>query len=144
MSERSPRGTYLRIADAIETEISGDSSLTSLPSEAQLMERHGVGRTTVRRALDSLATKGLIRSRPGAGWVVVGIEPKASVLDQLTALVRQLDVGADFPSEKELAETTGAARGTVRRALAQLEGAGVLEVRHGKGRRVRALPVDHS
>ncbi|MFE7560065.1 GntR family transcriptional regulator [Kitasatospora sp. NPDC057500] len=144
MPERSPRGTYLRIADAIETEISGNSTVTSLPSEAQLMETHGVGRTTVRRALDSLAGKGLITSRPGAGWVVVGAERKPPVLDQLTALVRTLDVGADFPSEKELTETTGAARGTVRRALAQLEGAGVLEVRHGKGRRVRALPADHS
>ncbi|MFF2044040.1 GntR family transcriptional regulator [Kitasatospora sp. NPDC058170] len=144
MPERSPRGTYLRIADAIETEISRDSALTSLPSEAQLMEAHGVGRSTVRRALDSLAAKGLIKSRPGAGWVVLGTEPKAPVLDQLTALVRTLGIGDDFPSEKELAETTGAARGTIRRALAQLEGAGVLEVRHGKGRRVRALPIDHS
>ncbi|MFB8169367.1 GntR family transcriptional regulator [Kitasatospora purpeofusca] len=144
MAERSPRGTYLRIADAIETEISGNSTVTSLPSEARLMETHGVGRTTVRRALDSLAAKGLITSRPGSGWVVVGAERKPPVLDQLTALVRTLDVGADLPSEKELTETTGAARGTVRRALAQLEGAGVLEVRHGKGRRVRALPTDHS
>ncbi|MFD5432022.1 GntR family transcriptional regulator [Kitasatospora sp. NPDC127067] len=65
------------------------------------------------------------------------------VLDQLTALIRQLEIGADFPSEKELTETTGAARGTVRRALAQLEGAGVLEVCPGRGRRVRTLPADH-
>ncbi|MER5350698.1 GntR family transcriptional regulator [Kitasatospora sp. NPDC002551] len=144
MPERSPRGTYLRIADAIEAKISGDSTMTSLPSEARLMETHGVGRTTVRRALESLAAKGLIRSHPGAGWVVVGAEHKPPVLDQLIALARTLDVGADFPSEKELTERTGAARGTVRRALAQLEGAGVLEVRHGKGRRVRALPTDHS
>lgn len=144
MPERSPRGTYLRIADAIETEISGDSTVVSLPSEARLMEKYGVGRTTVRRALDSLAVKGLVESRPGAGWVVVGAEPKPPVLDQLTALVRQLEIGADFPSEKELTETTGAARGTVRRALAQLEGAGLLEVRPGKGRRVCALPSDHS
>ncbi|MFF2626020.1 GntR family transcriptional regulator [Kitasatospora griseola] len=118
--------------------------MTSLPSEAQLMERYGVGRSTVRRALESLAAKGLIRSQPGAGWVVAGSGSKASVLDQLTALAKRLDVGAEFPSEKELTETTGAARGTVRRALAQLEGAGVLEVRHGKGRRVRALPAAHS
>ncbi|GAA1397117.1 hypothetical protein GCM10009639_34070 [Kitasatospora putterlickiae] len=144
MPERSPRGTYLRIADTIETEIRRNSTVTLLPSEAQLMEAHGVGRTTVRRALDSLATRGLITSRPGSGWVVVGAERKPPVLDQLTTLVRTLDVGADFPSEKELTEITGAARGTVRRALAQLEGAGVLEVRHGKGRRVRALPDNQS
>ncbi|GAA4869818.1 GntR family transcriptional regulator [Kitasatospora terrestris] len=143
MPERSPRGTYLRIADALRTEISEDSTMTSLPSEAELMEAHGVARTTVKRALDVLAAEGLVRSQPGVGWVVGRAEPKVPVLEQLTALARQLDVGADFPSEKELAETTGAARGTVRRALAQLEGAGVLEVRHGKGRTVRALPANH-
>ncbi|MFF8768884.1 GntR family transcriptional regulator [Kitasatospora sp. NPDC015120] len=64
MPERSPRGTYLRIADVIETEISRNSAVTSLPSEGQLMETHRVGRTTVRRALESLAAKGLITSRP--------------------------------------------------------------------------------
>ncbi|MFI8083794.1 GntR family transcriptional regulator [Kitasatospora sp. NPDC086009] len=144
MAERSPRGTYLRIAEAIEKEINGGPTAMLLPSEAELMETHGVARTTVRRALDSLAAKGLIRSRPGAGWVVVEAEHRPSVLDQLTALARALAVGADFPSEKELTAKTGAARGTVRRALAQLEGAGVLEVRHGKGRRVRALPADHA
>ncbi|MFJ9440492.1 GntR family transcriptional regulator [Kitasatospora sp. NPDC101235] len=144
MPERSPRGTYLRIADALRAQISGDSTMTSLPSEADLMQGHGVARTTVKRALDVLAAEGLIRSQPGVGWLVVGTEQKVPVLDQLAALVHELGVDADFPSEKELTETTGAARGTVRRALAQLEGAGVLEVRHGKGRRVRALPTNHS
>ncbi|MFJ9693439.1 GntR family transcriptional regulator [Kitasatospora sp. NPDC101183] len=144
MPERSPRGTYLRIADAIRAEISGDFTATSLPSEAQLMQTHGAGRTTVRRALGVLAAEGLVRSEPGAGWVVVGTEPKLPVLDQLTALVRTLSIGANFPSEAELTESTGASRGTVRRALAKLEGAGVLEVRHGKGRHVRALPKSSS
>ncbi|MFF2076352.1 GntR family transcriptional regulator [Kitasatospora sp. NPDC058162] len=143
MPERSPRGTYLRIADALRARISGDSTLVSLPSEADLVEEYGVARTTVKRALDVLAAEGLIRSQPGVGWLVVGAAPKVPVLDQLAAMVHKLGVDAEFPSEKELTEATGAARGTVRRALAQLEGAGVLEVRHGKGRRVRALPANH-
>ncbi|MEU6967362.1 GntR family transcriptional regulator [Kitasatospora sp. NPDC101157] len=144
MPERSPRGTYLLIADALRAEIGGDDTMTSLPSEADLMEAHGVARTTVKRALDVLAAEGLIRSQPGIGWAVVGSEPKAALPDQLNALVRQLGVGADFPSEKQLIEQTGASRGTVRRALAQLEGAGVLEVRQGKGRRVLAVPTNQS
>ncbi|MEU1418763.1 helix-turn-helix domain-containing protein [Kitasatospora sp. NPDC005751] len=45
-------------------------------------------------------------------------------------------------SDTRLAQRTGAARETVRRALAQLEGAGVLDVRHGKGGRVRTLPAN--
>ncbi len=142
MPERSPRGTYLQIADALRAEIGGDLGLTELPSEAALMETHGVARTTVKRALDVLAGEGLIRSRPGVGWMIVGEDTKPSVLTQLTALMGtgKLGVGDPFPSEKSLCELTGASRGTVRRALAQMEGAGVLEARHGKGRHVRALP----
>ncbi|AUY51933.1 GntR family transcriptional regulator [Streptomyces sp. CB01881] len=140
MPERSPRGTYLRLADALRAQISGDPT-ASLPSEAGLMELHGVSRTTVKRALDMIAAEGLIRSKPGIGWIVVGQEQKPPIFDQLAAMVAELNVGDPFPSEKHLTEQTGAARGTVRRALAQLEGAGILEVRHGKGRRVRALPA---
>ncbi|MFJ8440112.1 GntR family transcriptional regulator [Kitasatospora griseola] len=141
--ERSPRGTYLRIADALRAAISRDE-LTTLPSEATLMQKFGVGRSTVKRALDVLAAEKLIQSQPGVGWAVVGSEIKVPLIDQLAAMVQKLGIGAAFPAEKELVETTGASRGTVRRALAQLEGAGVLEVHHGKGRRVRALPTDHS
>ncbi|MER6366495.1 GntR family transcriptional regulator [Kitasatospora sp. NPDC001527] len=144
MPERSPRGTYLRIADALRATLSGDATVASLPSEAGLMKTYGVARTTVKRALDVLATEGLIRSKPGVGWVVVGQEEKPAVLDQITALAAKLSIGDPFPSELQLAKETGASRGTVRRALAQLEGAGVLEVRHGKGRHVRALPGDQS
>ncbi|MFB7618407.1 GntR family transcriptional regulator [Kitasatospora sp. NPDC056181] len=141
MPERSPRGTYLRIADALRAEISGNSTMASLPSEAELMAAHGVARTTVDRALKVLKAEGLIESRPGVGWAVAGLESKPTVLEQLTTLAKALNVGDAFPSEKDLTEQTGASRGTVRRALAQLEGAGVLEVRHGKGRHVRALPA---
>lgn len=143
MPDRSPRGTYLRIADALRSEISGDAKMTVLPSEAALMETHGVARTTVKRALDVLVAEGLIKSLPGIGWTVVGTEAKPALVDQLTTLIEaeRLQVGDAFPSEKTLSELTGASRGTVRRALAQLEGAGILEARHGKGRHIRSLPV---
>ncbi|MFI9783231.1 GntR family transcriptional regulator [Kitasatospora sp. NPDC051984] len=144
MPERSPRGTYLRIADALRTKIKGSPELTALPSEAALMREYGAGRSTVKRALDVLAAEKLIRSKPGVGWAVAGSEAKPPVIEQLITMVRTLEVGAAFPPEKKLVEATGASRGTVRSALAQLEGAGVLEVRHGKGRHVRSLPSSHS
>ncbi len=142
MPERSPRGTYLRIADALRTEISNKPGVSELPSEAALMKAHGVARTTVKRALDVLASEGLIKSRPGVGWLVADTDAKPTLLNQLTDLIGadKLGVGDPFPSEKALGELTGSSRGTVRRALAQLEGAGILEARHGKGRYVRTLP----
>ncbi|MFF7634247.1 GntR family transcriptional regulator [Kitasatospora sp. NPDC008050] len=145
MSERNPRGTYLRIADVLRGQISDGSAIEKLPSEAALMDSYGAARTTVKRALGVLAAEGLIRSQPGVGWLVVGRAAKPSVLSQLTSLItrEKLNIGDTFPSEKKLCEETGAARGTVRQALAQLEGAGILEAQHGKGRFVRSLPVTH-
>jgi DNA-binding GntR family transcriptional regulator len=43
-----------------------------LPSEAQLAQRFGVNRHTVRRALAALAEDGLVQARRGAGVFVTG------------------------------------------------------------------------
>jgi len=48
----------------------GDSG--ELESEAGLGARYGVSRVTVRRALEHLRDDGLISSRRGSGWFVVG------------------------------------------------------------------------
>ncbi|GAA5014540.1 GntR family transcriptional regulator [Kitasatospora paranensis] len=142
MSERSPRGTYLQIAEALRAEIGDGSGLAALPSEAELMAQYGVARSTVGRALKVLTDEGLIRSRQGTRRIVAATESAPSVYDQIAGVISAegLTPGDEFPSESELCKLTDASRGTVRRALAQLEGAGVLEVRQGKGRFVRALP----
>lgn len=46
-----------------------------LPTESQLMDTYGVGRSVVREAMQSLAMLGLVESRPRAGAVVTA--PKA-------------------------------------------------------------------
>lgn len=141
MPTHSPRGTYLHIADLLRTEIERNPDLVQLPSEAALTKRYTVARSTVRGALLTLAAEGIIYSRPGVGWGVTGRTSPVSTLSQITAIAQALRPGDPFPSEWDLVETTGSSRGVVRRALAQLETEGVLEVRHGKGRRVAAIPA---
>lgn len=137
----SPRGTYLVIADALRKELQAEYSPGVLPSEADLMNRYNVSRTTVRRALGVLAGEGLVASVPGKGWVPGSVDGD-SLADRVAAVIDEdnLRPGDAFPSESKLSERLEVSRGTVRSALAHLEGQGVLVAAHGKGRTVKTLP----
>ncbi|MCW5250599.1 winged helix-turn-helix transcriptional regulator [Streptomyces sp. SHP 1-2] len=112
-----------------------------MPSEADLVRAHGVSRNTVRRALNALASEGLVESVPGSGWRIGRGE--TPLVDRMTSLIAQdsLIVGDGFPSESQLCERFGASRTAVRRALAKMEGSGLLDTVHGRGRTVHALPA---
>lgn len=143
MPGASPRGTYLLISDALRKEIKkGSYNETGLPSEAALMREHGVARTTIRRALEILEKEGLIHSAPGVGRVVSDGSERRPLTQRLISMIAELDltVGDAFPSEARLCEEFGVSRTAVRSALSTLEGRGVLEAVHGKGRFVRTLP----
>jgi DNA-binding GntR family transcriptional regulator len=149
----SPRatawGAYKRITEALRARITGEEFApgAALPSEAALCGEYGVARNTLRRALDQLADEGLIEARPGRGRVVLSqagaaapVVPQYQVMaTDLRALIQSGDLrpGDALPSESALAERYGVARGTVRHALAELEGAGLVASVHGKGRFVR-------
>ncbi|MFI9112742.1 GntR family transcriptional regulator [Streptomyces venezuelae] len=141
MPEASPRGTYLLIADTLRKDIEKGSPGDALPSEAALMREHDVSRNTVRRALKTLQAENLISSVPGAGWRL-SAQPIRPLVDRLIGLIREdaLAVGAPYPSEAKLCARFGVSRTAVRRALAQMEGTGLLSTVHGKGRTVQALP----
>ncbi|MGW7597075.1 GntR family transcriptional regulator [Streptomyces antimycoticus] len=143
MPGASRRGTYLVIADALRKEIREGRITAALPSEAQLMRDHGVSRTTVRRALALLQDEGLVHSVPGAGRAVSGTSDQRPLVERMKELITAapLAVGDAYPSEARLCEDFGASRTAVRRALAQMEGQGLLATAHGKGRTVRALPA---
>lgn len=139
-------GAYKSIVVAIRARITeGEFAPGSkLPSEAALCEQYEVSRNTLRRALDELAAEGLLVTQPGRGRTVVdGIEASHTPMPQyrsmaaeLRALIEsgELAPGDPLPSESALAERYGVARGTARHALAELEGAGLIESIHGKGR----------
>lgn len=143
MPEASPRGTYLVIAGALRSEIETGESIDALPSEADLMRSHGVGRNTIRRALKVLEADGLVESAPGIGWRVVRGSDRRSLVERMTDLIAEdsLSVGDSYPSEVRLCERFGASRTAVRRVLAQMEGSGLLATVHGKGRTLRAHPT---
>jgi GntR family transcriptional regulator len=68
------------------------------------------------------------------------------IIDHLEHLIRtsRLKAGDRLPPERELAETLGAARGTVKKAYEELNRGGLIEVTQGRGSFVTALPVPSS
>lgn len=142
MPEASPRGTFLVIAETLRRKIQAERDSDDLPSEADLMNSHGVSRNTIRRALKVLEADGVVESAPGIGWRVVRGSDRRSLAERMTDVVEEdsLSVGDVYPSEAKLCERFGASRTAVRRVLAQMEGNGLLATVHGKGRTVRALP----
>ncbi|MEV4993117.1 GntR family transcriptional regulator [Streptomyces niveus] len=143
MSGASPRGTYLLISEALRKDLAAGEYADGLPSEAELMASHGVARNTIRRALQALEAEGLIETAPGVGRRVARGGDKRSLVERMTAVIGEdsLAVGDAYPSEAKLCERFGASRTAVRRGLAQMEGTGLLDTVHGKGRTVRALPA---
>lgn len=72
MDRKSSHGQWYQV----EEEIAGDiemgrlSPKTQLPKEADLMERFGVGRHTIRRAISNLESRGLVQVEQGRGTFV--------------------------------------------------------------------------
>ena len=67
-----------------------------LPSEPELSKQMGVSRATLREAMRSFETQGLIRRRQGAGTFVVGkvpvIESGLEALESLETLARRMNL----------------------------------------------------
>jgi DNA-binding GntR family transcriptional regulator len=153
---RTSWGAYARIADALRARLAAGDLRPGelLPSEAALCKEYGVVRNTVRRALAALESEGLIETLPGRGRVVrlpgAPAADSGSTPPQYRRIAAELraDIAAGtlrpgdaLPSEAALMERYGVARGTARQALAELEGAGLIESVHGKGRYVRQAPA---
>ena len=65
---------------------SGDWGIGEMiPKEPELMELVGVGRTTIREAVRSLATLGMLQTVPGVGTFVRARTPVSSILTEFLA-----------------------------------------------------------
>ena len=61
-----------------------------LPTEKMLMEEYGVGRNSVREAVQALVTLGLVEVRPGRGATVIGIDSENALdSETLSALLKE-------------------------------------------------------
>ncbi|GAA3010911.1 GntR family transcriptional regulator [Streptomyces fulvorobeus] len=144
--QASPRGTFLKIADAVRGQIDADMSMSELPSAADLMRDHGVSRGVALRVFGVLQRAGVAEPVPGGRWRVVRsgeAVDRRPLADRVAAIITDddLPLGAPFPSATELSKRFGVSRPTVSKALDKLEAAGLLsEARQGKQRTVRALP----
>ena len=82
---------FQRLQADLATLISKTRDGDRLPSEPDLAKQLGVSRATLREAMRSFETQGLIRRRQGAGTFVVGQVP---VIDAGLELLESLDTMA--------------------------------------------------
>ncbi|WP_405582171.1 GntR family transcriptional regulator [Streptomyces sp. NBC_01190] len=147
-SNATPWGAYKAITDALRRRITEGEFPpgASLPSEAVLRAEYGVARNTLRRALADLEGEGLLITMPGRGRVTSSPEhaaPPGPIFRRISVDLRaaiergELQQGDGLPSEAALTERYGVSRWTARQALIELEGAGLIETYHGKGRFVK-------
>lgn len=145
--QANPRGTFLKIADAVKRQVEDDPSMTELPSLAEVMRDHEVSRGVAVRAFGVLRQQGVAEPAKGGRWRVartgtpVDRRPlEQRITDIITA--EKLQVGEAFPSASVLATRFGVSRPTVTKALDKMESAGVLASGgQGKVRTVRAVPI---
>jgi GntR family transcriptional regulator len=87
---------FQRLQSELSVLISGTPAGERLPSEPQLAKQLGVSRATLREAMRTFETQGLIRRRQGAGTFVVGqvqvMESGMEVLESLETIARRLDL----------------------------------------------------
>jgi DNA-binding GntR family transcriptional regulator len=147
-SRATPWGAYKTITDALRRRITAGEFPPGapLPSEAVLRTEFGVARNTIRRALADLENEGLLVTMPGRGRIASAPGETTTtapafrrICVELRAVIErgELSQGDALPSESALTEKYGVSRWTARQALTELEQAGLIETRHGKGRFVK-------
>jgi GntR family transcriptional regulator len=111
-----PNFPFQRLQSELAVLISGTPAGDRLPSEPQLAKKLGVSRATLREAMRTFETQGLIRRRQGAGTFVVGqvpvLDSGLEVLESLDTMARRLNLAVTISdlyvepvyADQELAE----------------------------------------
>jgi GntR family transcriptional regulator len=87
---------FQRLQSKLSVLIASTPAGDRLPSEPQLAKKLGVSRATLREAMRTFETQGLIRRRQGAGTFVVGqvpvLDSGLEVLESLDTMAQRLDL----------------------------------------------------
>lgn len=70
INQRAPRLLWQQVADDLRAEIERGELTDRLPGELELAEQYGVSRDTIRRAIQELASEGLLVVLHGRGTFV--------------------------------------------------------------------------
>jgi len=101
---------------------------SQLPPEEGLIERFGVSRTTVRKAIENLVARGLVEIRRGKGTFVA--QPKVTQeLTELTGFVEDMQALGRTPTARLLDKQVVPADADVARQLAVPLGSLVMRIR---------------
>lgn len=124
------RGTYLYVASQIRAAIRRGDFPEKLPTEGDFAETYATDRSSIRRALKVLRDEGTIETVQGLGSFVAGTGDRRPVLQRLRDLLISggYRPGDRLPSLREMARELDVSMPTARKALAQLEGQGVVHI----------------
>lgn len=140
------RGTHLRVASRMRTAIRNGEFQEKLPAEGDLAQTYGVDRSSIRRALKALRDEGTIETVQGLGSFVAGTGDRRPVLQRLRELLLSggYKPGDRLPTLRAMAQNLGVSLPTARKALAQLEGQGIVHISSNtrRGHTLLALPTD--
>jgi DNA-binding FadR family transcriptional regulator len=92
-----------------------------LPTEKSLMQEYGVGRNSVREAVQALVTLGLVDVRPGRGATVIGIESTAAMDTETISVLLKEEAVDDLYAFRRLLEVEIASRAAVAATPRDLE-----------------------
>ncbi|MDR3100403.1 MAG: GntR family transcriptional regulator [Paraburkholderia sp.] len=125
--DRNP--LYAKVEAALAADISAGvlPPDSQLPPEEGLIERFGVSRTTVRKAIENLVTRGLVEIRRGKGTFVA--QPKVTQeLTELTGFVEDMRALGRTPTARLLDQQVVPADADVARQLAMPLGSLVMRI----------------
>jgi DNA-binding FadR family transcriptional regulator len=93
-----------------------------LPTEKSLMAEYGVGRNSVREAVQALVTLGLVDVRPGRGATVIAIDSDAVMDSETISVLLKEEAVDDLYAFRRLLEIEIASRAAVAATPDDLEG----------------------